>query len=322
MLRYEFAVDKNACFTYWAQSLVKWGWYFEQREYELYQKTATPLTSEERRALEQLKTLLTKEGNHFLWLWKKYDGLSVGNTQENEQWESIQSTLWPRFEELWKTELPLLEGWRERLKSFSFSSLTSPFQEVVRFFDAQFAIDPPRTVKLLFHFNPDTVAGHGKKEFPNLLILNVSHARPEIENRVINVLLHETMHLVEYQSSLTTSLLQKSYQSVIEPHAIKLAGYKWKHLLTETIISSIASMRLNNYFGRIIEKNPKAIADDVVNGFDLDRNKTNYEFLIRVLAGRIEELTAHYLREKKKIDKTFTDSVAHEWVQLFAVQSA
>lgn len=317
MIQYKFIINKEICFAYWAQLLIQWGWYFEKRGHEFYKKYSEPFSLQEESALKMLKTILEKENNYFLWLWKQYTGKPIENVDELDRWNKIKKSLLPKFEAVWKDELPLLERWQKKLENYSFQPLESAINLVACFFDAPSISDEEIIVKLSFCHDTETPTAHVKREFPSVMILNISRVDFSNLNKTISTILHETIHLLmEYKSSRAESLLHNSYSTIIVPLAIQLKNYKWKHLFVESVISSIASSRLNSYFGRIIEKDEKAIASDVVGDFNLEKQKTNYGFLIRVIAERIEPLTTSYLMANKVIDRTYADLVVNEWATL------
>lgn len=321
MFRYSFVVDKDTCFTYWAQSLIEWGWYFEKKECDFYRKFSKQFTPEEEKALGSLKQILEKEENYFLWLWARYANMPIENTDELREWNQIKKVLLSKFEDVWREEMTFLEQWKKNLESYPFQRFEQGFENITRFFEAPIISEEEVKVKLAFHYDTEAPTAHVKKEFPGLIILNISRTNVTNINRAVNTLLHETIHLLmEYRSTRLESLLYESYMTTIAPPAIQLKNHKWKYLLMESVVGSFASRRLNNYFGRIIESDKKIIESDIVGNFDREKQKENYGFLTRVVAERIEPLTTSYLNKQKKVDAMYADAVAKTLLELLSTK--
>lgn len=313
MVRFNFIVDKQACFVYWAQSLIRWGWYFEEKEADFYKKQAEPFSKEEARALERLRVILEKDGNGFLWLWKRYQGETIKNHSEREEWEEIKRKLTGKFEAVWNREHPLLESWQKKLSAFP----TKRMEEFLSRVSLFLAVEEKRRnidVKLCFHWDRALATGHTKKEFPTLIILNLSNVETGNLKNVIAVLVHEAVHILE-NSSQVEKLLKTSYARIIEPRRFKLDGPKWKYLFTESLITAIADRRgfsvaFNFLFGDSEKSDEEGFNVDVV------RNKTNYGFQIREVAYRLRRIVARYFDERKEIDEHLCDAVAREWLEI------
>ncbi|WP_298413625.1 hypothetical protein, partial [Hydrotalea sp.] len=118
-----------------------------------------------------------------------------------------------------------------------------------------------------------------------------------------------------YQSPIFRDALKQAYENIIKPEDI-YTDWKWKYLMTEAVIHSIASKRYNTYFGRMIMKDEKMIEGDILLNLNMEKYGKSHGALIRVVAGRIEPLTTRYLNEGKKIDQEYCDEVARTWVNL------
>lgn len=317
MIKYNFIVDKETCFAYWAQSLIQWGWYFEKKEADYYRNLSEPFTDKEKESLELLKSILQKDENQFLWLWNRYVGKKIDNPEEFKDWETIRLTLSNKFEIIWPKEKQGLQRWQKILNKYSFQFLSAPYKKIYKFFK----VSTPKNkqiidVRLCFYWGKEFPTAHVQRNFKDLILLNISNTKPgKIEReRVIGILAHETIHKIEYASSLSPVLLKNSYKRIIKPKHIGIKGIKWKHLLTETVIASIASLRFNTYIGRILVGDSKRQESDKIVEFDFKKNREKYGFLIRVVASRIEELTAKYLNNNKTIDQNYCDAIASAWL--------
>lgn len=320
MIKYNFIVDKETCFVYWVQSLIKWGWYFDKKEFDYYRGLAKPLTNNEKKSLELLKSILQKNGNQFLWLWNRYAEKKIENPEEYRIWKVIRLNLSDKFEAVWAKEKKNLQCWQKILNKYSFRFLAAPYKKIYNFFKAKTPKNKQTiNVKLCFHWDKKFPAAHVQRNFKNLIILNISNTKQIEIKRIINILAHETIHKIEYASPLSPILLKNSYKKIIKPKRIEIEGIKWKHLLTETIITSMASLRFNSYIDRILIDNPERGKPDKIKELNfrrIRRNRKNYSFLIKIAASRIEELTTGYLDKNKIIDQNYCDAIASAWLAL------
>ncbi len=314
MLKVKYSINKDTCFAYWVQTLLQWGWASSKADTEYYRSQGAPFSHEEEYALEQLKIVVEKKENSYLWLWERYAGYAIKNSDEKKIWYEVVSIFSPRFEELWKTEFPLLEAWRGELTSTNTEMMLEVFGATSKFLDVR-EMHGEIEVRLCTGHFPDAPEGHAKKEFPDFVIANISHTLHTHAPRVLGLIAHEILHKIEYQSPIFSDALKQAYENIIKPEGI-YTDWKWKYLMTEAVIHSIASKRYNTYFGRMIMKDEKMIEGDVLLNLNMEKYGKSHGALIRVVAGRIESLTAHYLDEGKKIDQEYCDEVARTWVNL------
>jgi len=321
VIKYNFLVDKEACFAYWAQSLIKWSWYFEQKEFDYHQGLFGPFTDGEEKSLKLLASILNKKGNYFNWLWSRYGGQKISDEEESKSWIKIRTTLDDKFERMWKIEEPKLKKWSIILSNYESPKLNEIYSKIFRFFDVKeqhLQID----VKLLFHWDSELPTAHVQRNFEKIMILNISNVKEVNIPEVINILTHETIHKIEYKSLTLPNLIENSFRQIIRPVDldIQLEGLskeeQWRHLLTETIIGAIASRRFNTYVGRELAKDVKQIEADKIFDFNFTRDKNNHGLLIRVVASKIEALTAEYLYTNKVISQQYCDKVATTWLEL------
>lgn len=318
MIRLVFEVDRRACFVYWAQSLVRWGPYFEKRESAYYYKKAAPLSPEESVALENLRQLLQRENTGFLLLWNLYDGKEISNPEDGSAWNQIADVLEGKFTNVWNEEGPLLTVWRRQLRGESFAGYEKFLGQAQVFFGIQEPVHINAVVKLLLHYDTEAPTAHVKREYEKLLLLNISNVKLENRRRVIGTLLHEIVHRYDYAASDTTSpFLRSAYERIILPTKYKHQTQSWRYLFTESIIHSIASRRFSNVLGTLLATNQEEIFADRVGRFSLEKNKHNYDFLARVVAERLS-LTKQYFEQGRTVDQKYYDQVAYLWLELFS----
>lgn len=308
MFKFKFTIDKETCFVYWAQSLIKWSsWYFEKENYEFYRSLGGKLTAEENTALLNLLPILEEGG--FDWLWKAYSGVPI----EDKGWFDVKSALDKKFNIAWREELPRLKKWVAILEAYDFEKFESQFDKVFKFFNVS-TLQKSFEVKLLLSASPKFPTAHVKDGFEKNILLNISRLDYSDLNRAIGALLHETLHKIQYKSD-SKMLLREAYDSFIRPLEFDVKNYTWKYLLVESTLKSICSTRSNTYFGKILWS--KVLPEDVIRDSDLPNNKTNFEYLARVVAARIEPVIEDYLDNSKPLDKFFAQKIAEEWIKIF-----
>lgn len=301
------------------QTLLGWGWAFSKTDTDYYRGQGGAFSEEENIALEQLKSILEKDTGSYGWLWERYAGNEIKNPDEQKIWNKIVFALSPRFEKLWKEELPLLESWRDGLVSTNGEVINKTIETFSNFVEVDELIQKEIEVRLCTGYFPDAPEGHAKKEFPTFVIANISHTSHEYATRVLGLITHEILHKIEYQPPTLSELLKGAYEKVIKSTEIK-AQWKWKYLLTESVLHSVASKRYNTYFGRMVMKNEEKIANDVLLSLDMEKYGDSHGALIRVVAGRIESLTTKYLNEGRIVDEAYCNEVAKNWVNLLSAK--
>ena len=319
MILFRFEIDKETCFVYFVQSLIKWGWYFEEKNKDYFLKITGTLTSEEEKALTKLGKILQKEDNYFFWLWDRYNGAEIKDEKEKEEWKEIKKKLEPRFEQFWSAEKEKLKKWQNSLEKYPFDKFRGELEKISQsFFEIEYSFEEV-IVKLIFNGEKDFPMGHVKNEFENLMLLGLSSLDFNEENkkRTINTLFHELIHKIAQKSENFYSIINGSCEKIIAPSNIKLErDHKWKYLMEEALLKTIASRRFNNYLGRKLTKDELLIESDKVKTIDLENNKSNYGYLIRIIAGKVENKVAEYIENDKPFDEKISNYIAREWVSL------
>jgi hypothetical protein len=327
-MKYEFKIDEEACFAYWAQSLVQWIWLSENRVKKYYEDHYGLLTKEEDCALKNLKNLLQQKDAGFLWLWKRYADLEIKNQEEHSLWLRVQEVLRERFERIWEDEYDKLEAWQKEFNDYSFKKIDNIFIDIAHFFDFDVAKNEKVTVKLLLNHNKNTLAGHAKKEFSDFILLSLSSLDKKYFNMALCVLIHETTHLLEYTSSLSETLLKESYENILKPVLATLPpthnGPAWHSLFREAMISSMAdsSATINAYVNQKLFRQqgevPKNVKD-LLMLFEYQKEHKRYRARVKTAAAQLAPLTKKYLDNHQKMDSAYSDAVARAWL---AVQKA
>jgi hypothetical protein len=298
---FEFLIDKEANFAYWVQLLLgQWSWYFEKENSILFTNEVGLISNTEQEALNKLRIILQQKDNQYQWLWGRYGNLSLTNLQEQKEYSFIRKALDMKFAPFWNKELLHLNDWKNELERYDFHKLDDAFQKISTFLgikDDKGAVLRAR-VKLLISSNFPT--GATRPDF-NFIILNVSRA-PTIEiNRVVGVISHEFTHFIKNKSGFLDSLLKSSMLP-----SEKLDGeYKWKYLITETILKAISSNRANTYIGSLLDFSESERRQDENLSHRNPLNSYSYEFLIRIAASHILQNTVSYLNNGKIINKDF-----------------
>lgn len=312
---FSFIISKEACFAYWLQSLVRWSWYFEKKEHKYYLKFIEPLTEHEKKVLSDWKFFLEDKEIGFLWLWQRYAEQPIVRKEDRELIGALKSVFQKKFESFWKNEKPFLKHWKLFFSKYPIRELEPFLSSVHNFLDSGEKQSQSIKVLLMTYADNKVPAGHTNRHFPNIVILNVSHVEKENINAIINVLVHETAHLFEHRSLKTEQLLKNSFARIIAPTPFKkrMAGPKWRHLLTETVITSIAGRNLKNYFSQKTFEDNRIVADDE----NITKEEESYSDKIRFAAQKLLPFTADYFENAKIMDQKYCDIVAKIWVDFY-----
>ena len=311
MFLYKFEIDKNMCFAQWAQSLVEWNWYFDQKERDKWVSIVGELNKKEIDALNSLKKILQEEDNAYLWLWNRYLNKPIDNFRENEKWNEIKKSLQCKFEIIWQSEYPKLLAWKKELEDINFGKFRKDFKNIYNFF----GLKEIQNINVALCFGWGRVSGgHAKKEFPNKIILTISNSDINNKKRVFKTLFHENVHLIEYASNKDI-LFRKSYEKKIRPLNLPKQKYSWRHWIVEIIIYSIVGGEIGFLDKRVNE-------DNEISGIKDIQSKTsdaiqNYINDIILPAKKLTVLTSKYLDNNKKLDQKYSDTAFDLLVEKF-----
>jgi len=238
----------------------------------------------------------------YFWLWERYAERTIIRPQEEKYWQEIKSVMMPKFELLWLKHFPLIKNWQRYLEDHDFSSINKALLKVKIFFNGFF--DESTTVQLGINYREDFPSGHTKKGFPGLVLLNLSLVEMSQSDKVISVLNHELSHLIEHSSS-KNELLKNSFLRLIKPRKICQRNPSWRHLINESIITSIAGRNFS-YLDKTL---------NLENDFDQNywNNETSRQ--IFQVAYEISEKTKQYLKQEKEMDQEYMDYVAKAWIK-------
>ncbi|HDQ16707.1 MAG TPA: hypothetical protein ENN31_01130 [Candidatus Vogelbacteria bacterium] len=303
---FRFQVDKEVNFVYWLQSITNWNWYFNSKEYQFYQELTGEFDNKEKLILKKFANFLKppeiykifsnyrKRG--YLWLWGRYARIPITSSREKRYWQRVKSTMLQKFEILWSEHLPLLRDWQIRLENHDFLSTNKGLTKVEKFFNN--FLDQSIVIQLCVNHQKNFPSGHVKREFPNLILLNLSSVRKSEFDKVISILNHELSHLIEYNSP-KNELLSHSISKLIEPKKIQQQNPSWRHLISESIITSIAGRNFS-YLDRKLK---------LIN--DFNQNHWNNEIGRQILqtAYEISKVTERYLDQGKEMDQEYIDYV-------------
>lgn len=305
-LEFNFIIDKEANFIYWAQLLLgKWSWYFEKDNSKIFSEEVGILSKEEQEGLEKLRLILEKKNNQYRWLWQRYRHDQFDDINENDDYLFIENVLKKKFELLWQKEYPLLAQQKEELQQYDYNKLAPVLENIAVFLGADENVinsTISTDVKLLISGNFPT--GAIKNEFGDLIILNVSRVPKEKISRIVGVLIHEATHLIEKRSQIITDILNE-----IDINIEVKDGYSYKYLVSETILKSIVSHRANTYMGKFLDFSAEEKIVDEDLSYKLPLREYGYGFLIRLAANRLLPETTSYIEAGKKLDRPYINKV-------------
>lgn len=299
---FEFFIDKEANFAYWAQLLLgQWSWYFEKDNSILFSNEAGLISDTEQEALDKLKIILQGKNDQYRWLWEKYDNLSSTNLQEQKDYSFIREALNMKFNLFWDRELFRLNDWKNELERYDFHKLDDSFQKISIFLGIKDNKDAVLRARVKLLISSNFPSGATWPDFNDLIILNVSRVPIIKINRVVGVISHEFTHFINNKSNFLKLLLQSS----MLPSEKLDGGYKWEYLITETILKAVSSGRANTYIGSLLDFREYERRQDENLSHQNPLNSYSYEFLIRIAASRILQDVVSYLNNGKIVDKDF-----------------
>lgn len=319
-MRFDFEISKEAGFAYWVQTLVNWSSSFQRRANEYYLNKLGALTEDQNIALSRLGDFLRRKDVGYIWLWDIYTNSEL-NSELLMEWNSITSVFQDEFEKIWTKEEPKLLVWKDLLEKQNHSDIDLAILKTANFMDFRIEEGQLFHVILLPFWDKNMPTGHSKREKPYFVVSAISSISHENVLRVLNNIYHEAIHTFGYGSKVFEPLLEEARKNIIEPTEFKITGQAWKSLLTETVITSIAGKRLNNYLGSILATQEKGKEMSVKDEeellvFDFEKHKENSGFLIRKTASLAAPLTAKYLDSGQKMNLAYAEKIAKIWINL------
>lgn len=313
-MKYKFIIDKEACFYDWIQSFISWRSHFSEKENTLFLREHKELNIKEKETLKKLEDFLSGS-NGSLRLWNRYENKFMWSIKEKILWKNVRLVFEDKFNKIWEERLPQLQEWKTILENYNFLVIENHLHASALFFNS--SLPNNVRVKLLFSSDDGLPGGASlPQKFKNVVLLNVAGCNFNELDRAIGVLIHETMHLTIWDSKQMDYILQDSFRNIILPKKIKIGPWKWKNLIHESLIGSVASRRLNNYFGRVISgvNNEKVIKDSVdIEKIFPDAND-QFGLLARKLSFLVEEEISSYINKNRKFDKYLSDNIMQCWI--------
>ncbi len=311
MIKYNFQINKEACFVYWLQIVTKWIWYYSEKKVNYFNSITGEFNEEEKKAQERFKELLQRKDSGYVWLWDRYTQKPFESEEGRKEWEEIKKVFERKFEILWENEHPKLLKWQKTLQEHDVSELNKNLEKVKTFYGVEF--DEEITIQLNVHFNKYVPGGQAKKEYKNFISLNLSNMiiSEKQKDVAIDVAFHEIVHLIENIARTTKEkdLVYNSYLKIIKPTGIKQKSPAWRYLLNESIISSIAGYGFSYFWSK---KHPPKKAEDKK---EVQKKREDVHEQIKTVSQKLVNLTGEYLKNGREIDSAYTDQVAKLWVE-------
>ncbi|MCL4405104.1 MAG: hypothetical protein M1361_01420 [Patescibacteria group bacterium] len=312
-IKFDFIVDKEACFAYWAQLLVhrKRFWAID-REYEYYRQLAGVLNELEKTAVGRLQLIFDNDKNGS-WLPNRYISSGFRTLEERESWQLIRSALNAKFEEVWQRESPALYSWQSTLSNYSLSEFEPVLNKIANFWGIG-SFSRTVRVKLFFYWRNDFTQGYSYRGVKDFIFLGISHMDPRGVVRVLSTLIHEVTHLFENESPLSREAFME-FISVLYGANLEKEEPDWRYLFNESIIKSIASggpvedyVFRSIFGGKTKLKSPES--EPVV------RSKETHNSQILWIVPKILDATTAYIDNDKRIDRGYVEEVAAAWIEL------
>lgn len=310
---FDFKIDKDVSFIYWAQYMLDWIWYNKDNNKKYYLNIiGRNLDREEKNALQKLSEILNKSDKHgYFWLWNRYSKNKFANVEEQNKFENIKNVLNQAFEKIWEVEFSKLVKWKDKLSGFEFTGeMVDVLKRTENFFNVN--LKYPIEVKLVVSPSEKSAIGAAKKGF-EFIIFGISNLDDNSFTSAINTLFHETAHLIENRST-KNELIKAEFEKNISLFHRHDNGLSWGYLFREGVIYSIVGRN----FSYLIRKARKSFYMDMSDKDELEKfsykeNKTNYAFQSKTIAYHIRDFTAEYLDNWKEMDKIYAKKLIEIW---------
>jgi len=318
MLEFKFHYTKTANLFYFVSNLAEWHFSCRKNYNKIWLEKTGALDDKEKQALKQLAKLLIKY--HFSSGQKgpddpsKFLGIPFTVYSDNEVWGKVEEWVEPeellmlknifevlgsRFEKLWVEEEPKLADWKatlvEELAQKKYDDLE---KDLEAFFDQK-----PKFSKIDVYLlmNPANLGG-GANIGPGRVTLECTALPTEAVSDVLNVLYHETTHLVfeyGYYQNLLEWFLQSIKDEYSEKHTFFKSGRGLRVIINEAATSSLLpeGYLAYKYFGSdVFKKVAKGRGDDF-GAYRL------------FAAAKLFPVVKDYIKNKKPVDRVYLQKV-------------
>ena len=144
----------------------------------------------------------------------------------------------------------------------------------------------------------------------------------ELENAISrnhSTIIHEYIHLLEFNSDLTEELFKKSYSQHIQPHRQNAPnGYTWKMVYEETLVSCFANNITGGFFKPETYGKPRPSVEEMKDGFTrlIKTKKYTTNHLINWVSLSLLPDVEIYLQTGKVIDQDFVSKMSKLFLEL------
>lgn len=318
MLEFKFHFNKTGNFFHFLSNLTEWHFSCRKNYNQIWLEKTGALDDKEKQALKQLAKLLIKyhfssgqkgpeDPSKFLGIpftissdrdaWKKVEGWV--EPEEFSTLKNIFEVFEPRFEKIWVEEKPKLASWKttliEELAQKKYDDLE---KDLEAFFDQK-----PKysSIDVYLLMNPANLGG-GANIGPGRVTLECTALPAEAVSEVLNVLYHETTHLVfeyGYYQNLLGRFLQSIKEEYSKKHAFFKSGRGLRVIINEAAMSSLLpeGYLAHKYFGSdVFKKVAKGRGEDF-GAYRL------------FASAKLFPLAKDYVENKKPVDRDYLQKV-------------
>jgi len=320
MLKYRFHFTKTGNLFHFISNLTEWHFSCRKKYNKIWLEETGPLSNKEKQALRKIKGLLLKYNfeSKFLGIpfitspdesvWRK-----VKNWVEKDEYNDLQkvfSIFELRFERIWQNEETKLANWKNTLSKELIEQKYQDLEEdLKRFFNQK-----PQFRNIDVYLLISAVgSGGGANLGPGRVTLECTALPADQVPRVLNVLYHETAHLVfehGYYKNLLGQFLESIRSDFSERHAFFGSGRGLRSAINEAVMSSLLpeGYLASKYFDRNVFHNAEKVLgtnfENVAKG-----KKCDFRAYRLFVAAKLLPLVKDYIENKKPVDETYLQSV-------------
>ena len=297
-------INRETNFYYWVQAVCGWDTYYaEQKTYQYYRDKTQNLTLNQKNALQSIYKILKDAEHPRQILAELYTGEIL--SKEARHIKNASLSLQAPFSSVWRDELEFLTNRRNDLQELDTSNLREPLANISQFLGSSFNTRTDVTVYLLLNPPFGGSMGHVIRQHDFILLHPAGTESKNTQSTTLSTLIHEYVHLLEFNSGLTEKLFKESYDKYIKPLNVNPpAGYSWKSVYSETIANCFANNITGGYFRPKTFHKPRPTIAEMEDGFNRLIGKNNYttSHLLSWVALNILPDVEEYLKDHKVID--------------------
>ena len=311
-------INKDTCFYYWIQVMSRWDPHLAETDANMYYRNNFRLTTTQEDILYEIKSIISNHPKPFLLLAELYSGSLVSG--DSVKIRDLSEVFRGDFDSIWHIGESKLVDWTKKLTDIRLESFYVDFVKISHFLGAKLP-SSPMTAYILLNPKDMQPTGHAISGTNFILLRPSGQTGNPALRATIATLVHEYIHMIEYNSKITRELFKSSYDEIVRTSGAECpAGYLWPALYAETIVRIFANRVTGGYLREKVYDKPRPTVTDMKTGFDKMYNTGSIttEQILSWIALNVLDDTIAYMKLNKQLDRKIVDDISRLFVKYYS----